>query len=112
MLDKDGDGEIDYIEFAKQCTDPGRGVAQAALEEVTQGMASSRGQAQREVDSIDTYRDDNRALFETKRYSGFQTRGALRKSRRDNQRSFCANQLQAKLTPVLKLNWAAVSSIH
>ena len=104
IVDKDGDGEIDYLEFAKQCTDPGHGAARDALDEVTQGMASSRGQAQREVDSVDTYREDNRALFENKRYSGFQTRGALQKSRRDNQRTFCAKQLQAKLTPVLKLS--------
>ena len=25
IVDKDGDGEIDYLEFAKQCTDPGSG---------------------------------------------------------------------------------------
>ena len=104
IVDKDGDGEIDYLEFAKQCTDPGYGAAREALEEVTQGMASSRGQAQREMDSVDTYREDNRALFENKRYSGFQTRGALQKSRRDKQRTFCSKQLQAKLTPVLKLS--------
>ena len=104
IVDKDGDGEIDYLEFAKQCTDPGHGRARDVLDQVTEGMASSRGAAQREFDRVDTYRDDNKALFEDKRYSGFQTRGALFKSRRDNQRQFCAKQLKAKLTPVLKLS--------
>ena len=27
IVDKDNDGEIDYLEFAKQCTDPGSGRA-------------------------------------------------------------------------------------
>ena len=84
--------------------DPGHGRARDVLDQVTEGMASSRGAAQREFDRVDTYRDDNKALFEDKRYSGFQTRGALFKSRRDNQRQFCAKQLKAKLTPVLKLS--------
>jgi hypothetical protein len=33
-ITQDGDGEIDYLEFAKQCTDPGQGHARQVLDQV------------------------------------------------------------------------------
>lgn len=104
IVDKDGDGEIDYLEFAKQCTDPGQGRARQVLDQVTKGLTSARGAGQREFEKVDTYREGRTALYEPKKYTGVRTRQALLKQRKSVYRDFAATQLNEKLQPILSLH--------
>jgi hypothetical protein len=104
LVEQDGDGEIDYLEFAKQCTDPGQGRARAVLEQVTRGIASARGAGERALESVDTYREGRTALYEPKVYTGVRTRGALLKHRKGQYRQFASTQLRDKLQPILSLH--------
>merc|ERR1712028_235295 len=87
-LDKDGDGEIDYIEFAKQY---GAGTTSKELKKVIDriAMGETQGGPQRLVE-LDTYRE--RAT--DKRTTGLESRAALLKERKRQSVQFARSKLK------------------
>merc|ERR1711865_828382 len=88
MLDKDGDGEIDYVEFAKQY---GSANTSKELKSVVDDLAAGRGAEGRHREKLvqlDTYREIKPKL------TGLDSREALLKERKRQSVDFARSKLK------------------
>jgi len=85
-LDKDGDGEIDYLEFAKQY---GSAKADPSMKHMMEAVAQAgrRGKSGGRRDELDTYRDLS------SKFAGHQSRTAMFKTRKLDMQAFTSGKL-------------------
>ena len=96
VMDKDGDGEIDYLEFAKQYGSASTAPATKKLmDQVARGkLDSQRGPTKEELDTFRNKADRGSSIGSRHTRAGFHSRDAMFKSRKVDYNKFAKDQLK------------------